>query len=72
MATEDRIASALGELSGQMGMVLESLRDLREANAHTEQRLREIENKQSWVAGMAAAVGFGASFLGSWVKEHLK
>jgi hypothetical protein len=37
-----------------------------------ERRIRDMELKQSWVAGMAATVGAGASALYGWIANHVK
>ena len=70
--SDDNTERFLGNLDAKMDSVLDAMRLIRKDFHDHEARLRLIESKQSYVAGMAAAVGTGAALLASWIKDHVK
>lgn len=72
MSSEEHIERSLGGIEAKLDTLLEAMRDSKETQKNHDERLRQIENKQSWVAGMAVAVGGGASFAVNWLKDHIK
>ena len=74
--SDETIERSLGSLDAKLDAVLSAMiefkSEVRTKSSDFERRVRDIEMKQSWVAGMAAAVGIIASLAAGWVKEHLK
>lgn len=73
---EDNTQRVLGKLEATMSALQSELKRIadqtEDLHKDLEVRLRKVEEKQTYVAGMAAAVGILASVGWEWIKSHFK
>lgn len=74
--SDENIQRTLGSMEAKIDSLTNLLHDMADRMDkrinHHDGRLRDMELKQSWVAGMATAVGAAASFATSWIKDHIR
>ena len=68
----EHIERTLGNMEAKIDSLLSGMGDFRETIKEHESKIRNMELKQSYVAGMAAAVGMVGSLVMGWIKEHVK